>query len=138
VDKDKMMIQALDPTDQRQHQIWVAGPGALVVAKIHKIAERLDNPSRSGDKDALDVYRLLRGLSTETIGQRLVALLKHELSAEVTAEAISALRSLFMTPEAAGCRMVARAVDVMEDPTEFAMSCAFLTEDLLVYLDGND
>ncbi len=32
--------------------MWVAGPGALIVAKIHKIAERAGAKDRVRDKDA--------------------------------------------------------------------------------------
>ncbi|TMC74630.1 MAG: hypothetical protein E6J13_01345, partial [Chloroflexi bacterium] len=58
VDNTRRHVRSLD-TDTRTFEVRVAGPGALVVAKIHKISERLETP-RSHDKDALDVYRILR------------------------------------------------------------------------------
>ena len=38
VNREPMQIQALDPSDSRSITIHAAGPGALVVAKVHKIA----------------------------------------------------------------------------------------------------
>jgi len=53
-------IGALDPHDRRLVTMWIAGPAALLVAKPHKIAERVSDGDRVQDKDALDVLRLLR------------------------------------------------------------------------------
>lgn len=74
--------------------MWVAGPGALLVAKIHKIAERVDHNDRVRDKDALDVLRLLRATDTEQLAIRLRALQKDDLAASVTTEALDALPRL--------------------------------------------
>jgi hypothetical protein len=58
-----MKLQALDASDTRTIDVRVAGPAALLVAKVHKIDDRrLDR--RHSDKDALDVFRLLH---TETV-----------------------------------------------------------------------
>src|SRR5690606_35155788 len=46
VDNSVMTIAALDPSDSRAGKVRVAGTAALLVAKIHKIHERLDSPSR--------------------------------------------------------------------------------------------
>lgn len=54
VDWQQMRIDALDDEDGRAFEVAVAGPAALLVAKLHKIAERVDNPGRREDKDALD------------------------------------------------------------------------------------
>ena len=60
VDRAPMEIRALEPSDQRAVTVNVAGAGALVVAKVHKIAERAGDGSRARNKDAHDLYRLLR------------------------------------------------------------------------------
>jgi hypothetical protein len=52
VDNAPMTIRALDPSDHRQATVAVAGPAALLVAKLHKIGERTDRPNRLIDKDA--------------------------------------------------------------------------------------
>jgi hypothetical protein len=71
VDRDRRTIAALDPSDARQVTMWVAGPGALFVGKVHKIAERVDRSDRVRDKDALDVLRLLRAVATDELAGRL-------------------------------------------------------------------
>jgi hypothetical protein len=56
-------FRALVAGDDRRYQVAVAGTAALLVAKIHKIGDRLDDsrrPDRQADKDALDVLRLVR------------------------------------------------------------------------------
>ena len=63
VDKGTMTIAALEDGDDRAFSIAVAGPAALVVAKTHKIAGRRDEAKgRLKDKDALDVFRLMRAV----------------------------------------------------------------------------
>ncbi len=63
VDLDVLTLTALDPDDARSLEAKVAGPAGLLVAKLHKIDER-KGTARANDKDALDVLRLLRGVST--------------------------------------------------------------------------
>ena len=65
-----MEIQALDPSDSRSVTMHVAGPGALVVAKVHKIAERSSASDRMSDKDALDMLRLLQATDTDYLAKR--------------------------------------------------------------------
>lgn len=69
-------ITALDPADSRVHEIRVAGPAALLVAKGIKISDRLDDASRGRsarvvDKDALDMFRLLQACSTAELASGL-------------------------------------------------------------------
>ena len=59
VDRERRTVVALDPADTRAREIWIAGPAALIVAKLHKIGERVGTQGRVRDKDALDLYRLL-------------------------------------------------------------------------------
>ena len=66
VDKAPMTVDALDGSG-RSAIINVAGPAALLVAKLHKIGERVGSPDRLNDKDAHDAYRLL--VATDTDGQ---------------------------------------------------------------------
>ncbi len=55
VDHAPMTITALDPRDRRHAEIAVAGPAALLVAKLHKLGERKNDPGRLVDKDAHDI-----------------------------------------------------------------------------------
>ncbi len=58
VDHGPVEITAIDPTDERSIVINVAGEAAMLVAKLHKLGDRLEKPERLDAKDAGDVYRL--------------------------------------------------------------------------------
>ncbi len=109
----------------------IAGPAALMVAKLHKISERISSPDRLADKDALDAYRLLRAIETEPLVEALRRLLRDDRSRDVTKAAIDYLRDLFGTPEAQGCGMAARSVVPLENPDEITAALAALAGDLL-------
>jgi hypothetical protein len=131
VDRQQRIIEALEDEDERAFEVAVAGPAALLVAKLHKIAERVDTPGRREDKDALDILRLLQAVPTEVIADGVRTLLDEEISADVTEEALSFLRDLFSEPSRPGCQMAARAAAPLEPEDTIAASCAFLTQDLL-------
>ena len=133
VDRDRMTVSALDPDDSKSAEVWVAGPAALLVAKVTKISERLGG-SRVIDKDALDALRLLRATPTNDLALRMVKLRRHELSAEVAEDAITQLETLFTTDLADGIAMIVRAGSEGEDPATLAASTTSLTEDLLQVL----
>lgn len=137
VDNAPMEIAAFEPGDGRRFEIAVAGPTALLVAKLHKLAERQEAAGRSEDKDALDVLRLLRAIPTERLAGDLRALREDRRCAEVTSEAIEHLRTLFAEATAPGSQMAARAATPLEDPDVVAASCAALTNDLLSALDAS-
>jgi hypothetical protein len=127
VDRALVVLVALDSADTRQIEVAVAGPSALLVAKLHKIAERRGHrEGRELDKDALDIYRLLQAMSTETLAAGLRQLLSHSLSADVTGRAIRSLSDLFRTDASPGSLMAARAVGPLDDPRVVAASCAAL------------
>ena len=46
LDWERMEFGSLEGADDRRFDIKVAGPAALLVAKLHKIAERVDSPDR--------------------------------------------------------------------------------------------
>ena len=131
VDQQQRTIEALEDEDERAFEVAVAGPAALLVAKLHKIAERVDTPGRREDKDALDILRLLQAVPTEVIADGVRTLLDEQISADVTEEALSFLRDLFSEPSRLGCQMAARAAAPLEPEDTIAASCAFLTQDLL-------
>lgn len=137
VDRAEMTVESLTAADPRRHTVRVAGPGALVVAKMHKIGERLTQQSdRQRDMDAHDVYWLLVATPTATTAAALRRALADEISAEVTNEAIAYLRVLFAAgPDAVGSAMAGRAEAGIGDPANVAASVAALGEDLLTELD---
>ncbi len=95
-DNKLQVIEALDPSDSRTHEIRVAGPAALLIAKTIKIGDRLDDASRGDlkrivDKDALDVLRLLQTCST---GELSAGLARHEVDTPAHADVVRGLRIL--------------------------------------------
>jgi hypothetical protein len=134
VDKRRMPIESLEIGDGRRFVIWVAGPTALLVAKLYKLGERQGNPSRLDAKDALDIYRLLQSTPTQEFVDAFVALNRDERSMQVTREAIVFMRSLFTSTTALGSQLAAQAVEGLADPDEVAQSCTFLANDLLTLL----
>jgi hypothetical protein len=137
VDRDMSAISALDASDNRQFNLWVAGPSALLVAKVHKILDRIDSPDRQRDKDALDVYRLLRAVPAAALVGRFESLLADDLSREVTERAIAQIPQLFGSPSAVGSRMVVRAAGPLEFAETIAASVSVLSQELISALRAN-
>jgi hypothetical protein len=131
VDKNPREITSLEPSDERRFEMSVAGPAGLLVAKVHKIGERVELPDRLSDKDALDVYRLLRVVPTDELVLRFRTLRSSSLSREATGSAITRLPQLFGSPRAPGCLMAVRAAGVLVNSDTLAASLVVLTEDLL-------
>lgn len=68
VDHSPMLIRSLDPADRREYELQVAGPSALITAKLIKIEERLPQGAhRLRDKDAVDILRLLVKIETDEL-----------------------------------------------------------------------
>lgn len=133
VDNSPMLIGALVPaTDPREFTVAVAGPSALLVAKLHKIHDRMGTPDRLNDKDAHDVYRLLRAIETDDLTAALSRLLRDPISAEVTREALQYLDADFARgANADGSLMAGAAERLVGDPAAVAESVALLARDLL-------
>ena len=130
VDHDRCTLDSLDPTDDRSVIVRVAGPGALLVAKLHKIANRLTQ-NRPLDKDALDVVRLLRSTPRADMAAYVARLKAHEITATPAAAALADLRRLFGTLAAPGVAMATRAAGPNVDPATFGASITALTSQLL-------
>ena len=131
VDHAPVRVSALDPSDTRAFDVNVAGVAALVVAKLHKIYERRDDPSRRQDKDALDVLRLLRFAEPSFLASRLTDLAGHAVAASVTRSARSMLEVLFGDRGGIGSRMAVRASAGLEDEPVIAASCEVLAQRVL-------
>lgn len=134
VDHALREIGSLEDEDGRVFEIAVAGPTALLIAKLHKLTDRQETPDRLTDKDALDVLRLLRATDTDLFTRTVKMLRGDSRSEEVTIEAMTQLEAFFAEPGAEGCRMAARAAAPLEDPATIAASAAALASDLLAAL----
>jgi hypothetical protein len=125
-------IRSFDPMDDRAFTIRVAGPGALLVAKLHKIGERGAKGARLRDKDAHDIYRLMVAVSIDDLPNRLLRLLSEPFSEAVTGQALDYLAELFAAgPDALGSAMAGRAEAGVGEPEIVAASVSVLAQDVL-------
>jgi hypothetical protein len=110
VDNSVVEIRSLDEGDARRVAVNVAGTTALIVAKLHKIRDRAEEPDRLTDKDGGDVVRLMLSSTPEETVERLGVLLGDPRSSEVTRQAIVLLDDLFGGPRTVGTQMAVRAL----------------------------
>ncbi|WP_248580629.1 GSU2403 family nucleotidyltransferase fold protein [Nocardioides sp. InS609-2] len=130
IDQSPMTVESLNG-DGRSAIINVAGPSALLVAKLHKLGERVGNPDRLNDKDAHDIYRLLVATEAPDLAETVRRLLTDKLSQEVTAQALAYLEQLFVSPEALGSTMAGHAEEGVGQPDTVSAAASFLAQDLL-------
>ncbi len=131
VDHARVRLASLDAANPRSCDVSVAGVAALMVSKLHKIAERKDAPTRLQDKDGLDTLRLLRFAETARLAATLKKLAAHRLAGEVTLQARGFLEELFGDRRNIGAQMAARASVGLEDQVAIALSCEVLARRLL-------
>lgn len=132
VDFDEVEVRAIDPNDHRVIKVKVAGVAALLVAKLHKIGERVGTRQRLNDKDAHDAYRILRATETEELSEAFIRLLTDKLSESATREALIFLEQLFVSgPSAIGSMMAGRAEEGLGDPEQVSVAVAILSADLM-------
>jgi hypothetical protein len=112
VDHSPMTVSALEPSDTRAVVVEVAGVAALLVAKAHKIHDRLESnrPGRAEDKDAADIYRVIQTTSANDVGARLAELRLDDIAGPATEAAISYLAELFGRRNGDGTQMAIRAL----------------------------
>lgn len=130
VDNRELWIEALDPDDPRRVLIKVASPAALTVSKAHKLGERHATPSRLDNKDAHDLYRLLRATETPEVVAGFMTLLSDPRADHVALRALEYLDQLFHDPSSLGSQMAGRAEEGIGDPETVAASVAVLVSDL--------
>jgi hypothetical protein len=137
VDNEIRAIGSFDPQDDRNFTVRVAGSGALLVAKLHKIGERNEQGGeRLRDKDAHDIYRLLVTVDTEDLAGRISLLRRDELSAAVTKQALNYLGELFVEASSVGSSMAGRAEEGVGEPEIVAASVSALANDLLTTVEA--
>nr|WP_255216261.1 GSU2403 family nucleotidyltransferase fold protein [Pseudenhygromyxa sp. WMMC2535] len=138
IDQVEMEIGSLDPdNDPRRITAKVAGPGALLVAKLFKISER-KGTARANDKDALDVLRILQGIETETLAESIALMHGDERSRAATERATELFEELFGTRGSEGSVMAARATQPLMDEDQVRLTCEVLAGDLLAVLGEDD
>ncbi len=131
IDYQIMPVRSLSTEDSRILTVRVAGPAALLVAKLHKIAERRENQGRLNDKDAHDAYRILVAIPTAELAATLHRLLDDDLAGAVTEQAMTFLQELFADgPAALGSTMAGRTEEGIGDPETVSQASAMLAADL--------
>lgn len=73
---------------------------ALLVAKLHKLGDRLATPARLKARDAGDVYRLFDAVGVDDMAATVETLLADNRSAGTTTKALTYRDALFTTPRA--------------------------------------
>ncbi|KAF0958013.1 hypothetical protein [Rhodococcus sp. T7] len=136
VDNTVMAITALDNADYRVYDVRVAGTAALLVAKIHKIHERLGTPGRLQNKDAHDIYRMLVASEPDELAGAFRRLLADPISATTTEHALAWLPELFGNASATGAEMAGRAEEGIGNPAQVSINAALLATELMDTLAG--
>lgn len=129
VDHSPIELASLEDGDRRRITVKVAGFAALLVAKLHKLGDRLATPERLLDKDAGDVYRLFDAIAPHELAATLQTLLEDERSAVATTKALDYLDQLFVTPASTGTRLTVDALRaVLPEDTVSAVMTAYTAE----------
>lgn len=86
LDHDAITVSALEPNDDRRIDVEVAGFAALIVAKAHKIHDRVASgrTDRLSDKDAADVYRIMQTAHPDKVATSAVSQLPPALRRSLT------------------------------------------------------
>lgn len=134
IDKHVQIIGSFEDDDPRRFEVAVVGSTALLIAKLHKLAERWQDEGRRSAKDALDIYRILQAIDTQDLATPFKAALGDPQAHDVVAEALAYLAQLFGTETSPGSAMAAQAAELLLDHDEVTASCAILTQDLLAQL----
>lgn len=112
VDHSPMTVRALDPADGRALEVEVAGAAALLVAKAHKLHDRVaeNRTARLDDKDAADVIRVMQTTSPGDVGATFRTLCAHPIAGGPSGDALAYLEELFGRRGRPGIEMAARAL----------------------------
>ncbi len=112
IDRSPMIIAALDSLDMRSIEVDVAGVAALLIAKAHKIHDRVavNKINRLNDKDAADVLRLMQVTIPSEMATTFAMLIENEIAGEPTRNAIQYLDELFGRRGGSGVLMAQRAL----------------------------
>lgn len=124
-------ISSFRTGDNREFDIRVAGPAALLVAKLYKLWERRNEQRRVENKDAADVLRLLQSIPTTKLLAGFGKLRSDPISATITTHGLDFLQRLFGGTGGLGIKLLRAAVEGLDDPDVAAASCVELAKDLL-------
>jgi hypothetical protein len=137
VDNSVMSIVALDPLDPRSMEALVAGAAALLVAKLHKLHDRVvrGREDRLHDKDAADVVRLMQATTPNEMAVTLAVLAGDVLGGPSTLDAMRYLDELFGRRGGPGIEMAANALRIAVPKDRVSGLCIAYAGSLLKSLD---
>lgn len=138
LDHDLIEVAALDRSDPRRCTARVAGPAALIVAKVYKLRDRLAEAKddRIADKDAADLYRLMLTIPVREFLVRLQPLLHDETARPVCRQGVELMGALFAARGSEGVRMAAAALRVAIPADRVADVCTGFVRQVREALDG--
>jgi hypothetical protein len=131
VDNEVMLIEALDPADDRVARPRVAGVAALLVAKAHKIGDRIETGrlDRLNDKDAADVVRLMQGSSSTAVAGTFGSLMTHPDAGAPSGLGLGLLAEQFGSRAGTGIAMASQALrGVMPEERVRTICLAYMAE----------
>lgn len=133
VDHAPMTIPTLEAADRRSICANVAGPAALLVAKAHKIHDRVERgrPDRVVDKDAGDVLRLMQTTNPTAVGITLARLAAHPMAGPASAAALEHLEALFGRRGRPGIEMATNAMRLAVPAARVEAICIAYTAAML-------
>ena len=133
IDQSPMQIAALEPSDARTVEAKVAGPAALMIAKAHKIHDRIGNSrrDRTEDKDAADVFRLMQTTNPAEIRGVFALLLESSPAQSATADAMKHLDALFGRRGRPGIAMATRSLTAAVPEARISAICVAYIDELL-------
>jgi hypothetical protein len=131
VDNEVIAIEALEPEDRRRARLRVAGVAALLVAKTHKISDRVEigREDRLSDKDGADVVRLMGASPPGAVASTLKGLIGNPTAMAGTEIALERFEGLFGRRGGAGIELASRALrEAMPEDRVRAISLAYTRE----------
>lgn len=133
VDHSTMTVEALEAGDGRAIQAEVAGFAALLVAKAHKLHDRVAGGrlARQDDKDAVDVVRIMQTSSPAEVGLTLAALSVDEVAGPAAASAVGMLEELFGRRGRPGVVMASRGLRLALPQQRVEAICSIYSDALL-------
>lgn len=130
VDNQLMEVRSFEADDLRCCPVLVASPSALLVAKLHKLGERMESPERLKQKDAYDILRLLC-LPSKRLASGFHKLLAEDLTRDITSTGLQYLETLFGQGSGLGSRLAAQAAAGLEAEATVSASCVALADEVL-------
>ena len=134
LDYNHLEVPSLESEDNRRVVVKVAGTAALVVAKAHKLGDRLGDPNRLQSKDAGDMYLLFDATPVKDLVNKIRLLLMDKLSSKTAGQSLLYLDQLFRSPDSVGTKLAVDALKGVVDPSEVTSTITGYIHELLSLL----